>query len=107
VSRTDVAADVHAQTTAMACEISVQARLGSGALSRAAVDDAVQVFHDVDRTCTRFDPASDLMRANADGTQWVRVHPYCFAALVEAHAAYRRTFGRFDPRVLDDLVRLG
>ena len=71
------------------------------------LDTAAQVFHEVDRTCTRFDPASDLMRANARGNDWTVVSTYCFDAIVEAFAAYRRTFGRFDPRVLGDLVRLG
>ncbi|HMC70039.1 MAG TPA: FAD:protein FMN transferase, partial [Mycobacteriales bacterium] len=52
-------------------------------------------------------PTSDLMRANRDGESWVRVDPLCFDALIEAFAAHRRTHGRFDPRVLADLVRLG
>ena len=72
-----------------------------------AVERAAQVFDDVDRTCTRFDAGSDLMRANAAGDDWVQVDDYCFRAVREAYAAYRRTHGRFDPRVLDDLARLG
>lgn len=97
-----------AETSAMASRITV--RLVSNAATDVVdeqLTDALQVFHDVDRTCTRFDPASDLMRANANGTDWVEVTSYCFDALTEAHAAYRRTMGRFDPRVLTDLVRLG
>lgn len=97
-----------AETSAMASRITV--RLVSDlepAEAERRLSDALQVFHDVDRTCTRFDPTSDLMRANARGDEWVAVSPYCFDAIVEAHAAYRRTFGRFDPRVLADLVRLG
>lgn len=97
-----------AGTSAMASRISV--RLVSTAPKDDAerrLTEALQVFHDVDRTCTRFDPDSDLMRANAGGEEWVAVSPYCFDAIVEAYAAYRRTFGRFDPRVLRDLVRLG
>ena len=97
-----------AETSAMASRITVRL------VSDHAPDDAerrlgeaLQVFHDVDRTCTRFDPTSDLMRANAHGDEWVAVSPYCFDAIREAYAAYRRTFGRFDPRVLADLVRLG
>jgi thiamine biosynthesis lipoprotein len=77
------------------------------AISEQRLSAALQVFHDVDRTCTRFDDGSDLMRANAHGEDWVAVSSYCFDAIVEAHAAYRRTMGRFDPRVLSDLVRLG
>ncbi|HET6818636.1 MAG TPA: FAD:protein FMN transferase [Mycobacteriales bacterium] len=97
-----------AETNAMASRITV--RLVSDESADDAehrLADALQVFHDVDRTCTRFDPTSDLMRANAQGEEWVAVSPYCFDAIVEAYAAYRRTFGRFDPRVLGDLVRLG
>lgn len=64
------------------------------------------MFAQVERECTRFDPASDLMRANAaDG--WHPVGRYCFAALEEAAAAHRSTQGRFDPRVLRTLESLG
>jgi thiamine biosynthesis lipoprotein len=97
-----------AETSAMASRISV--RYVSNAASAEAerrLADALQVFHDVDRTCTRFDSTSDLMRANEHGDEWVSVSAYCFDAVREAYAAYRRTFGRFDPRVLGDLVRLG
>ena len=97
-----------AGTSAMASRVSV--RLVSAAPQDDAerrLAEALQVFHDVDRTCTRFDAESDLMRANAAGEEWTAVSPHCFDAIVEAHAAYRRTFGRFDPRVLRDLVRLG
>lgn len=104
--------DVSATTNAMGCDVTVRAALpdrNSDALSRAqeSLDVALQVFADVDRTCTRFDADSDLMRANAHGDEFATVDRYCFDALVEACAAYRRTQGRFDPRVLDDLVRLG
>jgi len=97
-----------AETSAMASRITVRL-VSDGRVDHTErrLAEALQVFHDVDRTCTRFDPASDLMRANAGGNDWVQVSSYCFDALTEAHAAYRRTFGRFDPRVLADLVRLG
>ena len=97
-----------AETSAMASRITV--RLVSDMSPRDVerrLSEAVQVFYDVDRTCTRFDPTSDLMRANAHGDEWVTVSPYCLNAIDEAYAAYRRTFGSFDPRVLADLVRLG
>ena len=97
------APDLCATSNAMACAVSIRAVSGA----REALDEALQVFTDVDRTCTRFSPDSDLMRANARGDEFVTVDRYCLDALVEAYAAYRRTHGRFDPRVLDDLVRLG
>ncbi len=65
------------------------------------------LFGDVDRQCTRFDPDSDLMRANAAGHKWQRVGRYCFDALRAARHAYLATDGRFDPRVLRTLVDLG
>jgi thiamine biosynthesis lipoprotein len=85
----------------------IEIRVARPPLTEAGIDEALRVFADVDRTCTRFDDASDLMRANAAGEQWAQVDTYCFNAVREAHAAYRRTNGRFDPRVLTDLVRLG
>ena len=97
-----------AETNAMASRITVRLVCdGSTADADRQLSDALQVFHDVDRTCTRFDRSSDLMRANARGDDWVAVSSYCLDAITEAYAAYRRTFGRFDPRVLTDLVRLG
>jgi thiamine biosynthesis lipoprotein len=106
--REAVGAECVAETNAMASRITVRlVSDGARGASERLLTEALQVFHEVDRTCTRFDPGSDLMRANATGDDWVAVSPYCFDAIVEAYAAYRRTFGRFDPRVLGDLVRLG
>ena len=97
-----------AETSAMASRITVRLVSDSDpGEANARMSAALQVFHDVDRTCTRFNATSDLMRANAHGDEWVAVAPYCFDAIREAYAAYRKTFGRFDPRVLGDLVRLG
>lgn len=97
-----------AETSAMASRISVRfVSDGEAPAAERRLAEALQVFHDVDTTCTRFNPTSDLMRANAHGDEWVSVSAYCFDAIREAYAAYRRTFGRFDPRVLGDLVRLG
>lgn len=93
---------------AMASRVTVRARASRSRPDPAgSVDAALAVVRDVARTCTRFDSASDLMRANSRPDGWTAVGRRCFDALVEAHAAYRRTLGRFDPRVLDDLVRLG
>ena len=105
--------DLIGHCSAMACDMSI--RLIPDAMTdpadierlRAGLEQALQVFTDVDRTCTRFDPHSPLMQANARPGQWTEVAPECFAALIEAFRAYRETEGRFDPRVLSDLVRLG
>ena len=71
------------------------------------VQSAEGVFRDVEATCTRFDPASALMQINSDPKSRHVVSPLLFDALSAAHEAYVRTAGRFDPRVLDDLVRAG
>ena len=46
---------------------------------------AQQVVERVASTCTRFDPTSDLMRANDAGGRWTVVARECFDALVAAH----------------------
>ncbi len=81
-------------------------RAGESAVAE-AVDRALGVFETVAATCTRFDPASPLMVANADPDRWHSLPPTCASAIAEAHAAYLRSEGRFDPRVLEDLVGLG
>ena len=93
---------------AMACDVRVTAS-GTPATGDVghAVDTALGVFRSVHRAATRFDPHSPLMRANAHPDRWHPVPPVLFAALGEAHRAHLRTRGRFDPRILDDLVRLG
>ena len=94
----------------MATDITVAAisdRADDDARLRSAVDKALVVFRDVETECSRFDEHSALMRANAANTEWVAVPPRCFEALVAAAESYRRTAGRFDPRVHDDLRRLG
>lgn len=68
---------------------------------------AERVFREVESTCTRFDPESPLMRLNAQPGQSRAVPALLGEALRASFDAYRRTEGRFDPRVLDDLVRAG
>jgi thiamine biosynthesis lipoprotein len=72
-----------------------------------SVDQALAVFTSVHEACTRFDPDSPLMRANARPDEWHAVPLVLLAAVREAHRAYQHTDGRFDPRVFGDLVRLG
>lgn len=66
-----------------------------------------QTFRGIERVCTRFDDSSDLMRANATSTEWTSVDTHCLAAIELAYAAYERTSGAFDPRVLRTLNALG
>lgn len=65
------------------------------------------IFRDIERACSRFDANSDLMRANAHPSEWTEVARSCFTAIELAYAAYERTEGAFDPRVLRTLTAMG
>lgn len=97
---------------AMAGNVTVRtigsADTGSGAGAAGSAGEAVRaIFAEVEAQCTRFDPASPLMRANAAGERWCSVPDRCFQAIEESARAYHRTAGRFDPRVARHLVALG
>ncbi len=94
-------------TRAMATDVTVHGAGVLGATAEQAARDALLRFHDVDTTCTRFDPHSPLMRVNARPDRWHKVPPMLFLAIQEAHRAHQKTKGRFDPRVLRTLVGLG
>ena len=98
--------DVVARFRAMACDVNVRV-VGPAAGASAAVDRARGVFERVERACTRFDPTSPLMRANAAPDAWHQVPVELYDALVAAAEAYEETDGMFDPRVLRVLESLG
>ncbi|MFI7544816.1 FAD:protein FMN transferase [Actinoplanes sp. NPDC049599] len=98
-----------AQTTtfpAMATRVTLRVA-DPGPAAGDALAAARAVFARVEAACTRFDPRSPLMRANADRTNWHAVPQECYLAVAEAARAHRETGGLFDPRVLDTLVALG
>ena len=96
-----VQSEWHRSFRAMASPVSVT--LGPGCVDpEHAFARIVEVFEDVAAQCTRFDPDSDLMRANRAGRESAQVGPYC-----EAARAHLQTRGRFDPRVLGTLIDLG
>jgi thiamine biosynthesis lipoprotein len=68
---------------------------------------ARDVVERVAASCTRFDPHSALMRANAAGRSWVEVPTECFEAIRAAYDAYELTDHVFDPRVLRVLASYG
>jgi thiamine biosynthesis lipoprotein len=78
-----------------------------GPHAAAAVEAAEHVVLRVAAACTRFDPASPLMRVNSDPRRWHQVPQGLFAALQEAADAYLWTGGLFDPRVLRTLQDWG
>ena len=99
-------ADVVTSFRSMASTVNV--RLGAGTPWPDRVASSVSaVFGEVEAQCTRFDPASPLMRANAAADDWWAVPPRCYAAIREAARAYELTGGRFDPRVLRALHAIG
>lgn len=86
----------------------------------AAIERAQAAVEQIARDCTRFDPGSALMRANAAGASagrwaprgkgrgdWVEVGQTCFDVLRAAYDAYLATDGTFDPRTLASLEALG
>jgi thiamine biosynthesis lipoprotein len=68
---------------------------------------ARDVLDDVDRTCSRFRPDSDLSRANAAAGRWVSVDPVLVAAVAAACAAALQTGGLVHPLLGRTLVQLG
>lgn len=106
--RTEVPVRIVGSVRAMASDITLHGRsIVEPPDSDPLVDQALAVFTSVHEACTRFDPDSPLMQANARPDGW-HVAPLVLVAVVrEAHRAYQRTEGRFDPRILDDLVKLG
>lgn len=98
--------DVEVRFTSMASTVSVRLVDPVGDPAH-LLTNAERIFREVERTCTRFDPSSDLMRANATADDWSQVAPVCLEVLSAAHTAYTRTHGVFDPRVLRTMESLG
>jgi thiamine biosynthesis lipoprotein len=72
-----------------------------------AVAGVAEVFGEVERVATRFDPDSPLMRCNRRIGEWVRA-PELLVQMLELAEAWRQaTGGLFDPRILPALSRAG
>ena len=91
---------------AMACDITFRV-VAPTSSARGCVAAGRKVFEDVERACTRFDPTSPLMRANADPEAWHDVPEVLASAVREARLAHEETGGLFDPRVLKTLESWG
>ena len=81
--------------------------LGTTGELRRAVELAEAVLTEVDRTCSRFRPDSDLVRANARAGHWTQVDPLLAAAVSVALDAARETDGLVDPCLGTALVEIG
>jgi FAD:protein FMN transferase len=68
---------------------------------------ATRLLDDVDRTCSRFRPDSDLVRANAAAGSWSDVDPLLVAAIGAAVEAAAQTDGLVDPTLGHALVAVG
>lgn len=75
--------------------------------AESALDAAEAVFREVERTCSRFDAASALSRANAAPGEWHEIPQTLARAVAEAERAHHETQGLFDPRIHDTLVAWG
>jgi thiamine biosynthesis lipoprotein len=103
---TRLPADVTHAFRCMAVDVNVRL-IGSPSAAQSAAAAVEEVFRRVEKACTRFNPESPLMLANAAAESWHAVPAECFVALIEAAKAHAATRGRFDPRVLSELVALG
>ena len=92
---------------AMACRAVVHVPPSSPAVTNRALTETLAWFTEVERTCTRFDAESPLMRANRRPDAWHQVPAALYEAVREAHRAYQTTKGVFDPRILSDLRAVG
>jgi len=72
-----------------------------------ALSKAWSAIDEVAISCNRFDPSSELTVLNRDPSSPSVVSPPMFHIVSDALLEYRRTEGRFDPRVLRELEELG
>lgn len=71
------------------------------------VREAIEIFTSIEKSCTRFDPTSPLMRANSDSNKWHSLPSIAIDLIKTAYEAYQLTHGVFDPRILGDLLKNG
>jgi thiamine biosynthesis lipoprotein len=64
-----------------------------------ALERAFQWFYDIERTCTRFDPESELMRLTARPGEAFPASPLLFEAVRFAAGVAAETGGAFDPTI--------
>ena len=71
--------DVIHRFRAMASEVTVRV-IDPTCDPSTAVMRVEGIFRDIERSCSRFDDSSDLMRANARAGEWTQVAPACRGA---------------------------
>lgn len=88
-------------------ELRVQPPAGRAADAQARLDRAAAILADVDRTLSRFDPASELCRLNADPRTHVPASPLMLRFVEAVGWAGRRSGGLVDATRLPDVERAG
>lgn len=88
-------------------ELRVQPPTGRAAEAQARLDRAAGVLADVDRTLSRFDPATELCRLNADPRSSVPASPLMLRFVEAVGWAARRSGGLVDATRLPDVERAG
>jgi FAD:protein FMN transferase len=76
-------------------------------IARVAMHEVREELDQIDRTCSRFRPDSDLVRVNSSPGRWVDVDPLLIVALDVALRAARITRGLVDPTVGGSMARIG
>ncbi len=72
-----------------------------------ALEDAIAHVRDLERRWTRFDPDSELSRANARPGRWSAVSAETIALAQRALLGWRMTDGAFDPFVAHRMAEVG
>ncbi|HEU5035531.1 MAG TPA: FAD:protein FMN transferase [Nocardioides sp.] len=94
-----------ATSTALGTYVHVATRRAADLPVARRLADAI--LAEVDRTCSRFRPDSDLSRANAVPGRWVEVDPLLVAAVTAGCHAALQTGGLVHPLLGRSLVELG
>ncbi len=77
------------------------------ARARAAIEDCLAWFREVEARLTRFVAESELCRLNAAAGAWRRVSKLLFSVVEQSVAAAAASGGLFDPTILPVLEALG
>jgi len=94
-------------TTAMASSVRIIAADGTEDEVTMALRAARGSIEEVEATCSRFDASSELSRVNARPSGPHEVSALLLEMVGLAVTGHQGTTGRFDPRVLGDLERMG
>ena len=89
------------------CLLSVSSRGDDELSARRALAAGKAEVTACELALSRFDPASDLTRANAAAGSWVAVDERLVGALAQARRMRDETGGLFDPTVLPALIAAG